>query len=121
MPPSLTDVTSSVTFNVFFNPPHEMRSGFAEVMTVEFSDYGPPQREDDSQFNLSIRCKGRNKTASGKPDMRTRDRGLIIGRREEEMKMLIDALKGTTDIRLMQIRAFAIQEIEDNQERWNER
>jgi len=117
MTTKLTDVITTTTLNVFFNPPVEVRGGFCEVMTVEFSDYGP-EEPDGQQFSISLRCKGREKTSSGKPDMRTRDRGLLVNHKDDELRLFLKCSEQSTDARVLAIREFAKTELDNNAEQW---
>ena len=114
------DLISSINFNVTMKPPREVRNGFAELLTVEFCDYGP-QPEEEDQFSLSVRLRGRDKTSKGKPDMRSRDTGMILSHRGEDLAILLEATASSEDQRIVQIRKFAEQEIEKYSARWKER
>jgi len=100
---TITDIVKTVSFSVFFDPPLEIQRGFCEVINVEFNDYGEVP-EDEDQFYARIQFRGRDKTRSGKPDKRSRDRGLIGTRITEEAAVIAEVLKDRTEPELIMIR-----------------
>ena len=100
---TITDIVKVVSFNVFLDPPLEVQRGFCEVISVEFSDYGEVP-EDEDQFYAQIRFRGRDKTRSGKPDKRSRNRSLIGTTMTEKAEVIAEVLKDRTEPEFIMIR-----------------
>jgi hypothetical protein len=118
----ITDPVTEISFRITFDPPRELQRGFCALMVVEYTDYGPS--EPDERYGLRIQCKGRDKAQNGKPDMRTRDFGLILSDSHEDILLLIEELNGindATDPQLAEIREFAKQRLEFFEQRQAER
>lgn len=86
---------TTATFTATIDPPREVQAGFVNHVCIEFSDYGKPVRDDDEQFSVSVRLRGKAKTPNGKPDKRTRSNGLLICFDWSELALALEVMAQT--------------------------
>jgi hypothetical protein len=80
-------------FNCEFDldTPREVSAGFVQriVVTLYFPD------AEDERFTLRVSLLGHAKTSSGKIDKRSRPFGSMVSSRDEDLKLLIEAIDAT--------------------------